>query len=196
MIKILIAPRTRSDGTLFVSLDAFSSASLRRSAFDLGIYNLARHVPFPVDSLSINKTPQATPLHTPSLLVPPLTMSVEFETPSKPLANSLSTIGLSSPETKVSSANLASKLAAAAAKEDSKVVDKKQNTAAEDDAEAKALAEIQAQPLEEYRTRFVGEVDLPESEEPLLKETKSRFVLFPIKYREVSSRLRCRGQQC
>lgn len=122
-------------------------------------------------------------------------MSLEFETPSKPLANTLSNIGLSSPETKVSSANLASKLAAAAAKEDSKVVDKKQSTAAEDDEEAKAaaaLAEIKAQPLEEYRTRFVGEVDLPESEEPLLKETKSRFVLFPIKYREVSRRWSCR----
>lgn len=121
-------------------------------------------------------------------------MSLEFETPSKPLANTLSTIGLSSPETKVSSANLASKLAAAAAKEDSKAVDKKQSTAAEDDEEAKAavaLAEVKAQPLEEYRTRFVGEVDLPESEEPLLKETKSRFVLFPIKYREVSRRRSC-----
>lgn len=114
-------------------------------------------------------------------------MSLEFETPSKPLANTLSTIGLSSPDTKVSSANLASKLAAAAAKEDSKAIDTKASAAPVNDEEAK-LAEIQAQPLEEYRTKFVGEVDLPESEEPLLKETKSRFVLFPIKYREVSRR--------
>jgi ribonucleoside-diphosphate reductase subunit M2 len=35
--------------------------------------------------------------------------------------------------------------------------------------------------------RFVGDVDLPESEEPLLKESKRRFVLFPIQYNEVSS---------
>lgn len=112
-------------------------------------------------------------------------MSLEFETPSKPLANTLSTIGLSSPDTKVSSANLASKLAAAAAKEDLRAIDTKASAAPVNDEESK-LAEIQAQPLEEYRTKFVGEVDLPESEEPLLKETKSRFVLFPIKYREVS----------
>ncbi|KAF5393649.1 hypothetical protein D9757_000132 [Collybiopsis confluens] len=33
--------------------------------------------------------------------------------------------------------------------------------------------------------RFVGEVGLPEEEEPLLKETKRRFVLFPIQYKEI-----------
>ncbi|WFD28970.1 ribonucleoside-diphosphate reductase [Malassezia nana] len=33
--------------------------------------------------------------------------------------------------------------------------------------------------------KFVGEVDLPEEEEPLLKENKSRFVLFPIRYHEI-----------
>jgi len=31
----------------------------------------------------------------------------------------------------------------------------------------------------------VGEVELPESEEPLLKESKRRFVLFPIQYNEI-----------
>lgn len=40
--------------------------------------------------------------------------------------------------------------------------------------------------LEELRKRFVGDIDLPESEEPLLKESKRRFVLFPIQYNEVS----------
>ncbi|KAK0457813.1 ribonucleotide reductase small subunit [Desarmillaria tabescens] len=39
--------------------------------------------------------------------------------------------------------------------------------------------------LEALRKQYVGEVDLPESEEPLLKETKSRFVLFPIQYHEI-----------
>ncbi|KII95244.1 hypothetical protein PLICRDRAFT_34087 [Plicaturopsis crispa FD-325 SS-3] len=39
--------------------------------------------------------------------------------------------------------------------------------------------------LEELRKKFVGEVDLPESEEPLLKESKRRFVLFPIQYHEI-----------
>ena len=33
--------------------------------------------------------------------------------------------------------------------------------------------------------KFVGEVDLPEEEEPLLVETSRRFVLFPIRFHEV-----------
>ncbi|GBE79740.1 Ribonucleoside-diphosphate reductase small chain [Sparassis crispa] len=33
--------------------------------------------------------------------------------------------------------------------------------------------------------RFVGDVDLPESKEPLLMETKRRFVLFPIQYHDI-----------
>lgn len=39
--------------------------------------------------------------------------------------------------------------------------------------------------VEEYRTRFVGEVDLDEKDEPLLKASSRRFVLFPIQYHEV-----------
>ncbi|PBL00321.1 hypothetical protein ARMGADRAFT_1006538 [Armillaria gallica] len=39
--------------------------------------------------------------------------------------------------------------------------------------------------LDDLRQRYVGEVDLPESEEPLLKESKRRFVLFPIQYPEI-----------
>lgn len=34
--------------------------------------------------------------------------------------------------------------------------------------------------------KFVGDVDLPEEEEPLLVESSRRFVLFPIRYHEVS----------
>lgn len=41
------------------------------------------------------------------------------------------------------------------------------------------------EPVEEYRTRFVGDVDLDEKDEPLLKESQRRFVLFPIQYHEV-----------
>lgn len=43
--------------------------------------------------------------------------------------------------------------------------------------------------FEANRLRFVGDVDLPESEEPLLKESRRRFVLFPIQYNEVSASL-------
>jgi ribonucleoside-diphosphate reductase subunit M2 len=39
--------------------------------------------------------------------------------------------------------------------------------------------------MDELRQKFVGDVDLPESEEPLLKESKRRFVLFPIQYHEI-----------
>ncbi|KAG6918908.1 Ribonucleotide-diphosphate reductase (RNR), small subunit [Tephrocybe rancida] len=39
--------------------------------------------------------------------------------------------------------------------------------------------------LEALRKKFVGEIDLPESEEPLLKESRRRFVLFPIQYPEI-----------
>ncbi|KAG1850471.1 ribonucleotide reductase small subunit [Suillus tomentosus] len=38
--------------------------------------------------------------------------------------------------------------------------------------------------LEELRKKFVGEIDLPESDEPLLKESKRRFILFPIQYHQ------------
>ncbi|KAJ7179890.1 putative small subunit of ribonucleotide reductase [Mycena crocata] len=37
----------------------------------------------------------------------------------------------------------------------------------------------------ESSRRFVGAVDLPESEEPLLKESPRRFVLFPIQYTDI-----------
>lgn len=33
--------------------------------------------------------------------------------------------------------------------------------------------------------KYVGDVDLDEKDEPLLKESKRRFVLFPIQYKEV-----------
>lgn len=39
--------------------------------------------------------------------------------------------------------------------------------------------------LEASCKRFVGDVDLPECEEPLLKESKRRFVLYPIQYHEI-----------
>ncbi|ORY31918.1 ribonucleotide reductase [Naematelia encephala] len=48
-----------------------------------------------------------------------------------------------------------------------------------------ATAEVKVDDVEEYRKRFVGDLNCPESEEPLLKESSSRFVLFPIKYREI-----------
>lgn len=48
-----------------------------------------------------------------------------------------------------------------------------------------AEAEAEAEDVDEWRKRFVGDVDLDEKDEPLLKESKRRFVLFPIQYNEV-----------
>ncbi|KAG8898389.1 Ribonucleotide-diphosphate reductase (RNR), small subunit [Tulasnella sp. 403] len=39
--------------------------------------------------------------------------------------------------------------------------------------------------LDESRRKFVGDVDIDEKDEPLLKESKRRFVLFPIQYHEI-----------
>ncbi|KAI0832534.1 ribonucleotide reductase [Trametes gibbosa] len=50
----------------------------------------------------------------------------------------------------------------------------------EDQMSASSLIE-----QEDSHERFVGEVDLPEQEEPLLTETTRRFVLFPIQYNEI-----------
>jgi ribonucleoside-diphosphate reductase subunit M2 len=63
----------------------------------------------------------------------------------------------------------------------------KLKAAAAEDAAKPRVAEIKEDKVEEYRTRFVGDVNCEEKDEPLLQETSSRFVLFPIKYREVST---------
>ncbi|KAF9263514.1 ribonucleotide reductase [Marasmius fiardii PR-910] len=39
--------------------------------------------------------------------------------------------------------------------------------------------------VDKLERNFVGQVDLSEEEEPLLKESKRRFVLFPIQYQEI-----------
>ncbi|OJA17025.1 hypothetical protein AZE42_00563 [Rhizopogon vesiculosus] len=52
-------------------------------------------------------------------------------------------------------------------------------------AEGSELQDEDADNLDELRTKFVGDIELPESEEPLLKESKRRFVLFPIQYHEI-----------
>ncbi|EEB94399.1 hypothetical protein MPER_06792, partial [Moniliophthora perniciosa FA553] len=53
------------------------------------------------------------------------------------------------------------------------------------DDETEEQEEKGAEDLEELRKQFVGDIELPESEEPLLKESKRRFVLFPIQYPEI-----------
>jgi len=98
-------------------------------------------------------------------------MSV-VETPSKVAAAALSTIDLNA--SKPTETSLLAKLKAAAAQEAG--------------VKNVVVAEEKEEAVEEYRKRFVGDVNCKEEDEPLLQETNARFVLFPIKYREVSSR--------
>ncbi|KAK8845367.1 hypothetical protein IAR55_006080 [Kwoniella newhampshirensis] len=91
-----------------------------------------------------------------------------IETPSKAAAAALSSIDLNTPK-KASEPTLLSKLQAVAAPVKPTVVEE---TPAQHD-------------VEEWRKRFVGDVECEEKDEPLLKETNARFVLFPIKYREI-----------
>lgn len=131
--------------------------------------------------VSIHHTSTLTTRYTTS--IPDIfTMSTDFETPSKPLANGLSGIDLTNGST-TSSAALNAKLQASA---DVSKTAKSDAEPEKTEPVDEKVAAIEAQELEDSRKKFVGEVDLPESEEPLLKESKSRFVLFPIKYREVS----------
>ena len=57
---------------------------------------------------------------------------------------------------------------------------------AANDASQQQQQPQEEEPIEDYRLRFVGDVDLDEKDEPLLKESQRRFVLFPIQYHEVS----------
>ncbi|KAI9572467.1 hypothetical protein HD554DRAFT_1983098, partial [Boletus coccyginus] len=41
--------------------------------------------------------------------------------------------------------------------------------------------------FEVLRTKYVGDMDLPEREEPLLNEFRCRFILFPMQYHKVSA---------
>lgn len=99
-----------------------------------------------------------------------------FDTPSKKVAASLANIDVnSSPSKKPTNSANTTILAS--------------NTF--DDADFLAKAKANAQESKEIvksqgrHGKFVGE-DIPEEEEPLLVESNRRFVLFPIRYHEVS----------
>jgi ribonucleoside-diphosphate reductase subunit M2 len=105
-----------------------------------------------------------------TLYILPYTIMSIVETPSKATANALSTMDLNTPRKESAQPTLLEKLKASA-----------------DVAKPVVVEETnKEQELEEYRKRFVGDLDCEEKDEPLLQESNSRFVLFPIKYREVS----------
>ena len=105
-------------------------------------------------------------------------MSVLPETPSKVAAAALSTIDLNSKPKPTS--DVMAKLKAAAAEAHAAGIKASELAVA---VTPKAVEPVEE--IEEYRTRFVGDVTCEEKDEPLLQETTARFVLFPIKYREV-----------
>jgi len=87
------------------------------------------------------------------------------ETPSKKAANGIENMSLSTPSKPVIE-KLVFSVKDVEKKEEPKVID--------------------ADSMDELRKRFVGDVTLDEKDEPLLKESRRRFVLFPIQYKEVS----------
>jgi len=94
------------------------------------------------------------------------------ETPSKAVAASLDSIALGKPSAPKFLAEQSPALSANSIKKEHK------SAAVVDDTITGP----------EGRDRFVGNLDITcDADEPLLKETGNRFVLFPIKYHEVSN---------
>lgn len=108
-----------------------------------------------------------------------MSTTTSFETPSKRAAASLEKMALSSPTKATTTASTSDKSAALTPLQKFIL----ENSAPEED---EAAAKVVEEPVEDYRMRFVGDVDLEEKDEPLLKESSRRFVLFPIQYHEVS----------
>ena len=92
------------------------------------------------------------------------------ETPSKVAAAALSTIDLNTTKPINTDTTFLAKLKATAASTPVKPL----------------VIETPKEDVEDYRKRFVGDIECGEKDEPLLKESTSRFVLFPINYREVN----------
>jgi ribonucleoside-diphosphate reductase subunit M2 len=106
-------------------------------------------------------------------------MAATFESPSKRATSSLQDMSLDSPKkARAPSPTLGplDKFIAEYSNDD------------EDDVVTAKPAAPQQDSIDDLRTRFVGEVDLDEKDEPLLKESSRRFVLFPIQYHEVRAR--------
>ncbi|PAV21192.1 ribonucleotide reductase small subunit [Pyrrhoderma noxium] len=93
--------------------------------------------------------------------------SAPTSTPSKKVAAALECMDLKTPTKKV---------------EPFILDDRQKSYSPESDEEEQ---EEQSSEIEEYRKRYVGDIDLPEDQEPLLKESRHRFVLFPIQYHEI-----------
>ncbi|KAI0303213.1 ribonucleotide reductase small subunit [Russula brevipes] len=96
----------------------------------------------------------------------PVTHTMPEATPSKKAAAALQAISLESP---IKAAKIAAPV----------IDDARRSTSPDSEAEKGQQQEL------DLRKRFVGDVDLPESQEPLLMESKRRFVLFPIQYHEI-----------
>lgn len=104
-----------------------------------------------------------------------------LETPSKKVASGLAGIDVNATPSKKSAA----KLNLAEADDDFSEPAFLTKGKKVDASKPPATSDVSAKE-DDVHGKFVGEVDLPEEEEPLLVESKRRFVLFPIRFHEVS----------
>lgn len=117
------------------------------------------------------------------------------ETPSKAAAKALAEFDLNSKAASTTSEGAAEKGAAAGDAAAPSLLSKMQATMSTKD-QSRTYHELTLNNGEKLqhasvapRTKFVGDLSITDdSQEPLLKETASRFVLFPIQYHEVCAR--------
>ncbi|KAF8842251.1 ribonucleotide reductase small subunit [Paxillus ammoniavirescens] len=105
-------------------------------------------------------------------VVAPTRVSSPAPTPSKKAAEAIAALSFASP-TKLHK------------KSDVVIDDRKRSVSPDTLVDEDEIEDEDEDDIQILRKKFVGEVDLPESEEPLLKASKRRFVLFPIQYHEI-----------
>lgn len=106
-----------------------------------------------------------------------MTAAIAPETPSKKVASSFADIDVNATPSKKAAPADADDFSEPAFLSKGKTVP----TAAEVEKKSHVADDV-------VHGKFVGEVDLPEEDEPLLVESSRRFVLFPIRFHEVSTR--------
>ncbi|SPO31917.1 probable small subunit of ribonucleotide reductase [Ustilago trichophora] len=107
-----------------------------------------------------------------------------LETPSKKVAAGLASIDVNATPSKKSAAKIHLAEADDDFSEPAFLTKGKKADASKDVKEATTTSDDSTD-SDDIHGKFVGEVDLPEEEEPLLVESHRRFVLFPIRFHEI-----------
>lgn len=108
-----------------------------------------------------------------------------LESPSKKVAAGLASIDVNATPSKKSAANIHLAQADVDFSEPPFLTKGKKPDASKHVKEATTTSD-QSTDSNHIHGKFVGQVDLPEEEEPLLVQSHRRFVLFPIRFHEVS----------